>query len=366
MAGDAAKAEKELQRIRKLPENRICPNCLKEDALGWTGVCMAFKTFICHECKSAHQSFSHRTKSVDMSVWKMDEVKSLDERNGGGNRAAQCKWLARVPEGARLTKDSSLEAYKKFVHQAYIDEVWIDTGGGPEASPEAGSATPGGQESSRGEKKSKKDKKEKSRSKSRGKSSDASPMDFSSSAPSPAVSYRGCLEVSQASPAAWGDWAPQGGGSYLAPAAGPPGGCGGCGAGPGGCGAGCAGGCDGGMAAASGSTESWQARGLSWAPHPGGLPSGGRYDVAGLPPALQQALPYRAQEPPSSTQPHAPSPMASDPSPGAHSAPAALARTAGCLRPLHSSNPWMPPIYPTNPWADVLLRKHLGIGVPAA
>lgn len=32
------------------------------------------RTFVCGECKSAHQSFSHRCKSVTMSNWNMDEA----------------------------------------------------------------------------------------------------------------------------------------------------------------------------------------------------------------------------------------------------------------------------------------------------
>ncbi|CAJ1387235.1 unnamed protein product [Effrenium voratum] len=63
----------------RLPAERaggVCPNCLKEESLGFGAVCMTFKTFICHDCKSAHQSFSHRCKSVQMSVWTMDEVKA--------------------------------------------------------------------------------------------------------------------------------------------------------------------------------------------------------------------------------------------------------------------------------------------------
>ncbi|CAE8677924.1 unnamed protein product, partial [Polarella glacialis] len=115
----------ELQRLRRLPENRVCPNCLKEDRVGFGAVCMAFKTFICDVCKSSHQSFSHRTKSVQMSVWTMEEVKSLDESNGGGNAVANRHYLANVPEGDRPTQASSLEAYKKFVDRAYIEQRWI-------------------------------------------------------------------------------------------------------------------------------------------------------------------------------------------------------------------------------------------------
>lgn len=118
--------EKELQRLRRLPENRVCPNCLKEDRLGFTAVCVAFKTFVCSDCKSAHQSFSHRTKSVTMSVWTMSEVKALDESQGGGNKVALRRYLANVPEGARPAKDSSLDAFKKFVELAYNEQRWAD------------------------------------------------------------------------------------------------------------------------------------------------------------------------------------------------------------------------------------------------
>ena len=88
---------------------QVCPNCLKEENVGFGAVCTTFKTqlapnseqllkmcglfgafefvesllelrFICHDCKSAHQSFSHRCKSVQMSIWTMDEVKAWVEQ----------------------------------------------------------------------------------------------------------------------------------------------------------------------------------------------------------------------------------------------------------------------------------------------
>mmetsp|Transcript_97682 Transcript_97682/g.232530 ORF Transcript_97682/g.232530 Transcript_97682/m.232530 type:complete len:300 (+) Transcript_97682:107-1006(+) len=116
---------KELQRIRRLPENRVCPNCLKEESLGFGAVCMTFKTFICHDCKSAHQSFSHRCKSVQMSVWTMDEVKSLDERHGGGNAAAQRQFLGRLTDKERVKQGSSPDAFKRFIERAYIKLKWV-------------------------------------------------------------------------------------------------------------------------------------------------------------------------------------------------------------------------------------------------
>jgi len=139
---ESDKAEKELGRLRRLPENRVCPNCLKEDSLGFHAVCMPYKTFICGDCKSAHQSFSHRTKSVTQSIWTMEEVKVLDPKRGGGNKAARAHWLAKVPEAERPTADSSLDKFKQFIERAYIDQRWVgseadvsvESGGGSGAS----------------------------------------------------------------------------------------------------------------------------------------------------------------------------------------------------------------------------------------
>jgi len=117
--------EKELQRLRRLPENRICPNCEKKDtSFGFQAVCMVFKTFVCGDCKSAHQSFSHRSKSVSMSIWNMKEVQSLEERNDGGNLHAVQKWIANAPESIRPCPDSHVNEKKKFVDRAYNKKEW--------------------------------------------------------------------------------------------------------------------------------------------------------------------------------------------------------------------------------------------------
>jgi len=115
-------AEAELQRLRKLPSNKVCPNCGKEDSLGFQAVCVPFRSFVCSDCKSAHQSFSHRCKSVSMSNWTMDEVCMLNERNGG-NAICSKTWLSGVPSGQFPPKGNQ-DAIKKFVQQAYIDCRW--------------------------------------------------------------------------------------------------------------------------------------------------------------------------------------------------------------------------------------------------
>ena len=127
---------KELQRIRRLPENRVCPNCLKEENVGFGAVCTTFKTFICHDCKSAHQSFSHRCKSVQMSIWTMDEVKALDEGNGGGNAAAIRYFLSRLTEKERVKQGASPDAYKRFIERAYIKLRWAEEKAGKDDAKE--------------------------------------------------------------------------------------------------------------------------------------------------------------------------------------------------------------------------------------
>uniref|UniRef100_A0A7S1AQ45 Arf-GAP domain-containing protein n=1 Tax=Noctiluca scintillans TaxID=2966 RepID=A0A7S1AQ45_NOCSC len=115
-------AEAELQRLRKLPSNKVCPNCGKEDSLGFQAVCVPFRSFVCSDCKSAHQSFSHRCKSVSMSNWTMDEVCMLNERSGG-NAICSKTWLSGVPSGQFPPKGNQ-DAIKKFVQQAYIECRW--------------------------------------------------------------------------------------------------------------------------------------------------------------------------------------------------------------------------------------------------
>lgn len=54
---------KHLNALRRLPENKICATCPYEERMGFKDVCMKFKIFVCGDCKSAHQSFSHRCKA---------------------------------------------------------------------------------------------------------------------------------------------------------------------------------------------------------------------------------------------------------------------------------------------------------------
>ena len=69
------KPEELLAKIRKIEDNKYCVNCGEFAKLGHTNVCgnsynyecnhvVPYNSFVCHMCKSAHQSFSHRVKVV--------------------------------------------------------------------------------------------------------------------------------------------------------------------------------------------------------------------------------------------------------------------------------------------------------------
>ena len=82
-------AEAALDKLKKIPANMACANCGVFAKQGHGAVVMAYATFVCHTCKSAHQSYSHLCKSVSMSFWSHKEVNKswpvsslLDARRG--------------------------------------------------------------------------------------------------------------------------------------------------------------------------------------------------------------------------------------------------------------------------------------------
>jgi hypothetical protein len=105
---------------------RSCPDCGKESQFGFGAVVMPFKSFVCDLCKSAHQSYSHRVKSVTMSNWNMDEVKVLAAENGGGNLRVLDTWHGGMSaaECGRPSPQSDLNAIKRFVQRVYIDKAF--------------------------------------------------------------------------------------------------------------------------------------------------------------------------------------------------------------------------------------------------
>ena len=115
-----AGAEKELDRLRKKAANKACANCGAIGQQGHGAAVMKYGIFVCHTCKSAHQSYSHLCKSVSMSYWSLKEVAMLK----GGNAKAQKTWMARMPAHAKLKTGSSLDATKAFVNRCYNEKAW--------------------------------------------------------------------------------------------------------------------------------------------------------------------------------------------------------------------------------------------------
>ncbi|KAF1789882.1 Arf GTPase activating protein [Phytophthora cactorum] len=111
--------------------NKTCVNCGNYNRFGHQNICEKVRTFVCSNCKSAHQSYSMRVKSVSMSNWTMDEVDALREPNGGGNAVAARVWLGRWDESQmrKPTKDDPLDYYKQFINRVYNDKAFYDEDG---------------------------------------------------------------------------------------------------------------------------------------------------------------------------------------------------------------------------------------------
>ena len=127
---------KHLNNLRKLAANKSCATCTHEDKMGFKDVCMKFKIFICSDCKSAHQAFSHRCKSITMSNWTHAEVMELDASTNGGNEIHNATYLARMPPGyKRPMKGCHPNDMKDWVKATYIDLQFYDANGQPGAAP---------------------------------------------------------------------------------------------------------------------------------------------------------------------------------------------------------------------------------------
>ncbi|KDO22934.1 hypothetical protein SPRG_11778 [Saprolegnia parasitica CBS 223.65] len=124
-------AEAALNTIRKLEANKACANCDAVAKFGHSNICEKFKTFVCNNCKSAHQSYSHRVKSVTMSNWTKDEVDALKEENGGGNAVARRTWLGAYEDGRSMrkpTESDHVDVFKRFINTVYNDRAFYAEG----------------------------------------------------------------------------------------------------------------------------------------------------------------------------------------------------------------------------------------------
>ncbi len=117
-----------LNKLRRIETNRHCGTCNAYDRLGFGAVCVKFQIFVCSECKSAHQSYSHRCKSVTMSNWNQAEVEALMDANNGGNAHNRATYLARLPHDSPLIpqKGGHPNDFKQFVQAVYNEGRWYN------------------------------------------------------------------------------------------------------------------------------------------------------------------------------------------------------------------------------------------------
>lgn len=125
--------ELELNKLRREPENQFCGTCRKQDKIGHKNVCMKFRIFVCAECKSAHQAFSHKCKSVTMSNWSKEEVAELKGPVGGNARNRATVFAKLKDESDAWPKNCPPDVVKEFVTLAYDKLKWYDANATPRA-----------------------------------------------------------------------------------------------------------------------------------------------------------------------------------------------------------------------------------------
>lgn len=126
--------ELELNKLRREPENQYCGTCRKQDKIGHKNVCMKFRIFVCAECKSAHQAFSHKCKSVTMSNWSKEEVAELKGPVGGNARNRATVFAKLKDESDAWPKNAPPDVVKEFVQLAYDNKKWYDADATPRAA----------------------------------------------------------------------------------------------------------------------------------------------------------------------------------------------------------------------------------------
>lgn len=103
----------ELNAIRKLAENQDCANCGVHSAFGHSNVVVKFRSFVCSDCKSAHQAYSHRVKvrvCVGCRLACGGPVGACQAAAGCDSRASLSLTAVRVHEQLDQGRDRGAEA----------------------------------------------------------------------------------------------------------------------------------------------------------------------------------------------------------------------------------------------------------------
>ncbi|CAL6107277.1 Putative_GTPase activating protein for ARF [Hexamita inflata] len=116
---DVEKCKKQLEAMRKLPENRRCANCA---SMAVPYICLDFGTFVCTRCSALHRDLTHRVKSITASKFTALEVAGVL----GNQNDAQlylCNWnesYYKVPGAG----NEDTERAREFMNIKYVEKRW--------------------------------------------------------------------------------------------------------------------------------------------------------------------------------------------------------------------------------------------------
>ncbi|KAJ3927750.1 MAG: ArfGap-domain-containing protein [Lentinula lateritia] len=108
---------KTLRELVKIPENKLCADCKRNDArwASWN-----IGVFVCIRCSGIHRSMGthiSKVKSVDLDVWTPEQMQSVQK---WGNRLANLYWEAHLKQG-HIPPDHKMDS---FIRSKYESRRW--------------------------------------------------------------------------------------------------------------------------------------------------------------------------------------------------------------------------------------------------
>lgn len=114
-----------LKAMLRLPENKTCADCKRNDPR-WASTNLG--CFMCIRCSGIHRSMGvhiTRIKSIDLDTWTPEQVSNVQR---WGNRRANAYWEAHLRPG-HMPPDHKIES---FIRSKYESKRWVMSGPMPE------------------------------------------------------------------------------------------------------------------------------------------------------------------------------------------------------------------------------------------
>ena len=118
------KAQKILNEVIKLPENKMCADC---NSIGPRWASMNLGVLVCLNCSGIHRRLGvhiSKVKSVTLDGWKIKWAQWMKAR-GNKNSNEYFEANCRTPKPTEQTSPTALEAY---IRDKYEFKKWIATG----------------------------------------------------------------------------------------------------------------------------------------------------------------------------------------------------------------------------------------------